>query len=150
MGDGRWYLLCQSHSADALRAYRVDRVHDVQVLDDTFSPPADLDAVALLEEHLAVGWEYDVEVVIDAPYDEVVRRIPRALGRLDRLDAGRCRLVASTGNPWWYAEQLVAIPAPYLIVGGVELRHCAHVVGRRLMEAGELSPGAPDRRPVAD
>ena len=41
----------------------------VEVLDDTFSPPADLDPVAMLEEHLAVGWEYDVEVVIDAPVD---------------------------------------------------------------------------------
>ena len=68
---GRWYLLCRSHSADARRAYRIDRVRDVEVLDDTFSPPADLDPVAMLEEHLAVGWEYDVEVVIDAPFDAV-------------------------------------------------------------------------------
>ena len=64
---GRWYLLCHSHPADALRAYRIDRVRAVEVLDDTFTPPADLDPVALLEEHLAVGWEYEVEVVIDAP-----------------------------------------------------------------------------------
>jgi predicted DNA-binding transcriptional regulator YafY len=144
---GRWYLLCHSHSADALRAYRVDRVHDVQVLDETFTPPADLDPVALLEEHLAVGWEYAVEVVIDAPYDDVARRLPRALGRLEPLDDDSCRLVASTGNPWWYAEQLVAVPAAYRVVGGVELRHCAHVVGRRLMEAGEPAPDPP---PVAD
>ena len=42
----------------------------VEMLDDTFTPPADLDPVAMLEEHLAVGWEYDVEVVIDAPVDD--------------------------------------------------------------------------------
>ena len=57
---GRWYLLCWSHRADALRAYRIDPVRDVEVLDDTFSPPVDLDPVAMLEEHLAVGWEYEV------------------------------------------------------------------------------------------
>jgi len=73
---GRWYLLCRSHTADALRAYRVDRVRGVEVLDDTFSPPADLDPVAMLEEHLAIGWEYDVEVVIDAPLDTVARCLP--------------------------------------------------------------------------
>ncbi len=63
---GRWYLLCRSLTADARRAYRIDRVRGVEVLEDTFSPPADLDPVATLEEHLAVGWEYDVEAVIDA------------------------------------------------------------------------------------
>jgi predicted DNA-binding transcriptional regulator YafY len=70
---GRWYLLCWSHTTDARRAYRIDRVRGVEVLDDTFSPPADLDPVAMLEEHLAVGWEYNVEVVIDAPVDTVAR-----------------------------------------------------------------------------
>ena len=32
-----------------------------------FDRPADLDPVAELEEHLAVGWEYDVDVLVDAP-----------------------------------------------------------------------------------
>jgi hypothetical protein len=32
------------------------RVRAVEPLDDTFSPPAGLDPVAMLEEHLAVGW----------------------------------------------------------------------------------------------
>src|SRR3954452_8695691 len=75
---GRWYLLCHSHSANALRAYRIDRVREVEVLDATFTAPADLDPVGLLEEHLAVGWEYDVDVLIEAPLDAVVARLPRA------------------------------------------------------------------------
>jgi hypothetical protein len=70
----------------------------VEVLDDTFSPPADLDPVAMLEEHLAVGWEYDVEVVIDAPVDTVARCLPRAIGLLEPL-IRTTRLVGSTSNP---------------------------------------------------
>jgi predicted DNA-binding transcriptional regulator YafY len=58
---GRCYLLRRSHTADARRAYRIDRVRGVEVLDGTFSPPTGLDPVATIEEHLAVGWEYDVE-----------------------------------------------------------------------------------------
>ncbi|MEV1169385.1 WYL domain-containing protein [Nonomuraea sp. NPDC049784] len=134
---GRWYLLCRSHPADARRAYRIDRVREVEVLDDTFSPPADLDPVATLEEHLAVGWEYDVEVVIDAPADTVARCLPRALGRLRPLDAKTSRLVGSTSNPVWYAEQLAAIPAPYRIVRCPELQQAARVLGQRLLAAGE-------------
>jgi predicted DNA-binding transcriptional regulator YafY len=133
---GRWYLLCRSPTTDARRAYRIDRVRAVEVLDDTFSPPADLDPVAMLEEHLAVGWEYDVEVVIDAPLDNVGRCIPRALGRLEPLDAETSRLAGSTSNPFWYAEQLAAIPASYRIVKCRELQEAARVLGQRLLAAG--------------
>jgi predicted DNA-binding transcriptional regulator YafY len=136
---GRWYLLCRSVAKDAVRAYRIDRVGGAEVLDEIFSPPADLDPVALLEEHLAVGWEYDVEVVINAPVDTAARCLPRTLGRLEPLDAETSRLVGSTSNPVWYAEQLVAIPAPYRIVTCPELQEAARVLGQRLLAAGEIS-----------
>lgn len=136
---GRWYLLCWSHGAGARRAYRVDRVIAVEVLDATFTPPTDLDPVAVLEEHLAVGWAYETEVVIDAPMDTVAPCIPRALGRLEPLDAHTTRLIGSTDNPWWYAERLVAISAAYRIVRGPELQHAARVIGQRLLAASEQS-----------
>jgi predicted DNA-binding transcriptional regulator YafY len=138
---GRWYLLCQSHPTGARRAYRIDRVLSVEVLDDTFSPPAELDPVAALEEHLSIGWEYDAEVVIEAAVETVAGCLPRTLGRLEPLGPGRARLVGSTSNPWWYAEQLVAIPASYRIVGGLELQHTARVLGQRLLAAGEPASG---------
>lgn len=136
----RWYLLCHSHSAGAVRTYRIDRVRDVTVLDGTFVPPPDLNPVALLEEHLAAGWEYDVEVVIDAPLEAVARCLPRALGRLEPSDDGTTRLVGSTSNPWWYAEKLAAIPSSYRIVGSSEIQEAARVVGQRLLSAGEGPP----------
>jgi predicted DNA-binding transcriptional regulator YafY len=132
---GRWYLLCRSHGADARRAYRIDRVRSAVVLDDVFTPPIDLDPVAVLEEHLAVGWEYDVAIVIDAPVEAVARCLPPALGRLEPIDAGSSRLVGSTSNPWWYAERLAAVPASYRIVGGPELQQTARVLGQRLLAA---------------
>lgn len=133
---GRWYLLCWSHTAAARRAYRIDRVTAVEVRDDTFHPPADLDAVAVLEEHLAVGWEYEVEVVIDAPL-AALGFLSRALGQLRPVDAGTTLLVGSTSNPWWYAEQLAPIPAPYRIVQCPELRVAARALGERLLAAGQ-------------
>jgi hypothetical protein len=93
----------------------------------------------VLEEHLAVGWEYDVEVVIDAPLDAVARCVPRTLGLLEPVDAGTSRLVGSTSNPVWYAEQLAAVPASYRIVRCPELREAARVLGRRLLQAADES-----------
>jgi predicted DNA-binding transcriptional regulator YafY len=137
---GRWYLLCRSHTSDARRAYRIDRVSAVETLDDTFSPPADLDPVALLEEHLAVGWEYDIEIIIDAPVDALARCLPRAIGRLEPLDARTTRLVGSTSNPIWYAERLAAIPASYRIVKCPEIQDAVRFLGQRLLAAVE-GPG---------
>ena len=134
---GRWYLLCRSHTSDARRAYRVDRIRAVEQLDGTFSPPADLDPVAVLEQHLAVGWEYDVEVVIHAPVEAVARCLPRILGVLEPLDAETSRLVGSTSNPLWYAERLAAVPASFRIVRCPELQEAARSIGQRLLAAGD-------------
>ena len=132
---GRWYLLCHSHAAAARRAYRIDRVTSIEVLAESFVPPADLDPVATLEEHLAAGWEYDVEVIVEAPFDSVRRQLPRSLGHLEEVDAGTTRLVGTTSNPAWYAQQLAGVPVPYRIVHGPELRSAARRLGERLLAA---------------
>ncbi len=137
---GRWYVLCWSHTSQARRAYRVDRVRDVTVLEEEFTPPADLDPVAVLEDHLAVGWEYEVEVLIDGPFDRVARCVRRALGRLEAVDEARCRLVGSTSNPQWYAEQLAAVPAGFHVVRCPEIREAVRALGQRMVAAA----GEPD------
>ena len=132
---GRWYLLCQTRAAGARRAYRIDRVQHVDVLDESFCPPADLDPVAALEEQLAVGWEFETEVIIDAPADVIGRCLPRALGMLEAIDPATSSLTGSTSNPAWYAEQLAAIPAAYRITRGPEVQEAARVIGQRLLAA---------------
>lgn len=131
---GRWYLLCWSHTRDAQRVLRVDRVAEVTELDETFTPP-DLDPVETLEEHLAEGWAYEVEVIIDAPADEVARWIPRNLGRREAIDANHTRLIATTDEPAWYARQLTAIEAPFRIVRPPELLAAANTLSHRLRQA---------------
>jgi hypothetical protein len=95
----------------------------------------------MLEEHLAVGWEYDVEVVIDAPVNTVSPCLPRAIGQLAPIDAETTSLVGSTSTPVWYAEQLALIPASYRIVRCPELREAARVLGQRALAAAELPCG---------
>ncbi len=137
---GRWYLLCWSHTTRATRAYRIDRAANVQVLDAPFSPPDDLDPVKMLEEHLAVGWEYETEVLFDAPFNKVARCIPRTLGRLEPLDAHSCRLRGSTSEPEWYAVQLAAAPAPYRVLKSAEIQDATRALGQRLLAAGGPPP----------
>jgi predicted DNA-binding transcriptional regulator YafY len=134
---GRWYLLCHSRSADAQRAYRIDRIRRLEVVDGTFCPPADIDSVSMLEDHLAVGWDYEVEVVIDAPLEPVGRCLPRAIGRLVALDATTTLLTGTTENPVWYAERLAAIPASFRVVKCPEVREAVRALGQRLISASD-------------
>ena len=131
---GRWYLLCQDRGRDAVRAYRVDRITEPLTLIDTFEPPADLDAVAVLEQHLATGWEYDAQVVIHAPIEQVRRCVSPAWGWLSP-EGEVTRLTGTTGNPYFYAEQLATLRWEFEVMGCDEVRAAAREVGQRLVAA---------------
>lgn len=132
---GRWYLLCRAIERDAVRTYRVDRVQAVTARSQTFEPPADLEAVAMLEQHLGTGWEFATEVLIDGPLELCQRVLPRTAGVLTAIDSGTTRLTGSTSNPTSYAEWLVALPVPFRIVSGPELRTVVSELGQRLLRA---------------
>ncbi|WP_328520830.1 helix-turn-helix transcriptional regulator [Kribbella sp. NBC_00359] len=132
---GRWYLLCWSHTKNSQRVLRIDKVTRVEPQSTEFIPPADLDPLAAVEEHLAMGWKYPIEVIIDAPRDEVGRCISRSMGRLEAIDETHTRLLASTDEPYWYASQLTSLPSPYRILQSPELKTAARNLAHRLLEA---------------
>src|SRR5260370_3922848 len=137
----RWYLLGWSHSRQARRVLRVDRIVTVEVLPGTFTPPQELDARRTLEEHLSQGWTYPVDVLVDATIEETSRWLPRSLGRLEPDEECRTRLRATTDEPDWYARQLAAIPAPFPVIGSPQLQRATAALGQRLAQASGVPPG---------
>jgi predicted DNA-binding transcriptional regulator YafY len=132
---GRWYLLCHSHRADAIRTYRVDRVRAVQQTGRGFEPPEDLDPVTVLEENLGLGWEFPTRVVFDLPLTEVAPWIRPPMGRLEPLGDG-CVLVGSTRNPTMYAQEWLAVlPFAFRVEGGEELRAAVTALAARFTAA---------------
>jgi predicted DNA-binding transcriptional regulator YafY len=132
---GRWYLLCHSHRANAIRTYRVDRVRAVQQTAHRFELPDGLDPVAALEEHLGMGWEFSTRVVFDAPLTEVAPWIRPPMGRLEPSGDG-CVLVGSTNNPAMYAQEwLASVPFAFRVEGGQELRAAVATVAARFAVA---------------
>lgn len=139
---GRWYLLCRSHRADAIRTYRVDRIGRVHRTTRAFTPPAGLDPVAVLEENLGTGWEYPARVVFDAPVAEVAQWVRPPMGRLEAAGDG-CVLTGSTSTPVMYARDWLArMPFAFRVEGGPELRAAVAALAERLTAASE--PGAPE------
>ena len=135
--QGRWYLLCHSHRAQAVRAYRIDRIRSAVAGGEHFRAPEDLDHVGLLEQHLGADWDFQARVVFDAPHDEVAPFVRPPMGRLEPSgDGTRCVLTGTTSNPAMYAgEWLAAIPIPCHVEGGPELRAAVAAVAARLTDA---------------
>jgi len=132
---GRWYLLCHSHRAGAIRTYRVDRVRSVQLTAHEFEPPDGLDPVAALEENLGTGWEFPTRVSFDAPLAEVAPWIRPPMGRLEPSPDG-CVLVGSTRNPAMYAQEwLATVPLAFRVDGGQELRAAVATLAARFAAA---------------
>ena len=134
---GRWYVLGHVHTSgdravDAIRTYRVDRVGRVQWLEETFTTPAGLDPIAQLGTHLGTGWEFEAEVLVDAPPEDVRRRLSPVLGTLTATEDGGTRLVGSSNDTDWYAASLAQLPWPFRVVGGPELRASMRGVAERL------------------
>jgi hypothetical protein len=131
----RWYLLCHSHRADAVRTYRVDRVLAAEKTAVGFRMPEDLDPVAVLEENLGAGWAYPTRVLFDAPVEQVAPWIGPVMGWLEPVGpAGEgCVLVGSTRNPAMYAQEwLAAVPYAFHVVGGTEFRDAVATLASRL------------------
>jgi predicted DNA-binding transcriptional regulator YafY len=129
---GRWYLLCHSCRAEAVRTYRVDRIREVRQTERAFVPPEGLDPVAVLEENLGTGWEYPTRVVFDAPFERVAPWVHAAMGRLTPAGDG-CVLVGSTSNPVMYAQEwLPGVPFAFRVEGGPDLRAAMAALVERL------------------
>jgi predicted DNA-binding transcriptional regulator YafY len=139
---GLWYLLCHSHRADAVRAYRIDRIQSVTAGGEQFRAPGNVDYADLLEQHLGAGWEFQTRVIFDAPHDEVARYVRPPMGRLEHTsDGARCVLTGTTSNPAMYAgEWLAAIPLRFHVEGGPELRAAVAAVAQRLTAALDAPP----------
>ncbi len=132
----RWYLLCWSHTRDARRVLRVDRIASAAPLPDTFTPPPGLDPLRVLEEHLSQGWKFPVDVLIDAPPAEVAGWLPPSLGALSPAGDGQTRLLASTEDPDWYAGRLAVLPYGFRVTESAPLRDALAELARRLLAAG--------------
>jgi predicted DNA-binding transcriptional regulator YafY len=134
---GRWYLLCWSHTSNARRVLRLDRMTQAEAMDASYALPADLDPVREVEEHLADGWTYEVEVHIHTSVEVAARSVSRTLGRLQPADENSCLLRGSTDDPQWYAAQLAAMQVPFTVMQSAEVRAEVQALAGRLTQAAK-------------
>jgi predicted DNA-binding transcriptional regulator YafY len=144
---GRWYLAAHDHTRDDLRTFRVDRMRRTSVADEAaLAPPHGFDAVAHVSQSLArVPWGWEVEVLLDLPFDRAVQRLPATLAEFVDADAGTVlRMRVSSLD--WMAGVLAGLGCAFTIRGPDELRTSVRDLATRL---GEWSDGVPRARRAA-
>ena len=131
--SGRWYLAAHDHLRDDLRTFRVDRMRRLRAIAEAaVDPPDGFDAVAYVSTSLArVPWHWEVEVVLDLPVDEAVRRVPATLAELIDED-GTTVLRMRVGSLDWMATVLAGLGCDFAIRAPEELRASVRALGERL------------------
>jgi predicted DNA-binding transcriptional regulator YafY len=134
--SGRWYLAGYDHLREDLRTFRVDRMLRLRVLDGPADDPPDgFDAVAYVSTSLArVPWGWDVEVTLDLPLEEAVRRVPATLAELvDEEGTTVLRMRADSLD--WAANVLARLGCLFSIRKPEELRTSIRALADRLAES---------------
>jgi predicted DNA-binding transcriptional regulator YafY len=131
--SGCWYIVAHDHKRDDLRTFRVDRMWRTALAEGAFVPSPDgFDAVAHLTRSLAsVPARWQIEVLLDLPVDEAVRRIPAALAELVD-DPGGTLLRTRVNSLDWMATVLAGLGCSFTIRRPEELRASLRSLAERL------------------
>ena len=128
---GQWYVVGFDHLRDDERLFRIDRVMSVEVLDDTFEPPDEVQSLGVFE---ARADDPRVVLELDAEAAWVAEVYP--VERVEAVDEGRLRVtLAISARPW--LERLLLRLGPRArvveVVGDGELRNCARNAAQRVL-----------------
>jgi len=131
--SGRWYLAAYDHLRDDLRTFRVDRMLRLRVSGEAaVDPPEAFDAVTYVSTSLArVPWGWDVEVVLELPLEEALRRVPATLAEL--VDEGGSTVLRMRADSLdWTATVLARLGCSFSIRRPDELRASVRALAERL------------------
>jgi predicted DNA-binding transcriptional regulator YafY len=76
--EGYWYAVGHCHLRGGVRLFRLDRVLEAEMLDETFARPADLDSTGALLRAVAdtAGERWSVEVLLETGVEDVRGQLP--------------------------------------------------------------------------
>ncbi len=138
----RWYLVGYDLDRQDWRSFRMDRLSEPSGSGARFRPrelPAE-DAAAFVRAGISSAWNtYEVDVVVDAPADQVRARIGR-WATVHPAGDGRCRVRMSTDSLDWPLMALGTVGAEFSVVSPPELVDQVRDWGGRFSRAGRETP----------
>ena len=121
--EGYWYAAGHCHLRGSMRLFRLDRVLEAEMLDDTFARPAGLDSPGAVLSAVAStpGDEWLVEVLLETSAEDARWQLPSVGLALEQAEGGTL-LRCSTWSLDWIARVLAGLDCPFIVRRPEELR----------------------------
>ena len=123
---GLWYTIGYCHLRQGQRLFRLDRIQQIEVTSETFSPPVNFDALEAVQRALAtVPRVWQVEVWLETTLEEVQRQTHFPKAMFEEVDTGVILRVDVEDLPWM-ARFLAGLGVPLIIHHPPELQTVLH------------------------
>ncbi|HEX8036576.1 MAG TPA: YafY family protein, partial [Ktedonobacterales bacterium] len=120
--EGVWYTIGHCELRGGQRLFRLDRILEIDVLGDTFTPPAQFDALTAVQRALAaVPRVWQVEVWVEAMLADVERQSQLSKGHFTQMHDG-VLIQVEVEDLLWMARLLAGLGMPFKIQHPPELR----------------------------
>ena len=118
---GRWYLVGYCHLRMDQRVFRLDHVVSINLLADTFTPPA-IDALAAVERSIGQApWRWEYRVQLNLSLAVAAERVSPATASLEQTDRGVI-MRGYADDLAWIAHLLAGLRCRLVVLSPPELR----------------------------
>jgi predicted DNA-binding transcriptional regulator YafY len=132
--SGFWYAVGYCHLRTGLRVFRLDRILQAELRNETFERPRDFDSLAYVMHALAnTPPTWVVEVLLETTLEEAQRSVPPVIATLEQIPDGvmfRC----SVGHLEWLAHFLSGLGCSFVVLQPTELREELRKLSARIAE----------------
>jgi predicted DNA-binding transcriptional regulator YafY len=138
-----WYTIGYCHLRKDRRLFRLDRIREIELTSESFSPPANFHALEEVQRALAsVKRQWRIEVWLQTTLPEAQRQLRSANARFEEMDGGVLFRVEVADLPWM-ARTLAGLGVPFRILHPPELpevmREYAEALASYAQPSGEHS-----------
>jgi predicted DNA-binding transcriptional regulator YafY len=123
---GLWYTVGHCHLRQDLRVFRLDRVLQAELLEETFTRPQGFDSLDHLKRSIAsMPGTWKVEVVLETTWEDAASQIPGTMAILEQMPGGVV-MKCYTQSLSWMAHYLVGLRRPLIVREPPELNDALH------------------------
>lgn len=131
--QGKWYAIGWCNLRQAVRSFRLDRISQVDLMDATFTPPEEFDALSHVIQALAsVRRSLAFEILLQTDIDSAEAQNINTLGLLESFENG-VLLRGTTDDLDWLARQLAQLSFDFVVREPDDLRVALHRLGEKLL-----------------
>ena len=142
--NGHWYLVGYCCLRQDYRTFRLDRIHQVELLEEPFERPENFDCrTYVMEQNSGKEARWDIGVEFQAALYTVQQKIPASYGSLTATPTGvlfQCQYEDIEGQ----ARYLMSLNLPFVIHHPPELREALLRLAEEMVQIATTSPPTRD------